>query len=122
VPAPGIWKKGDPRSSSNPSVSGTAIPPTTQIVDNAGTVWTVTGGKIVISKIKWHRILRIIWRAQPNRMGAALGVSVKGPMSGHPVNVRQSWAEGAKPDSMIIGRESGPAVCYVGGARSGSAT
>jgi hypothetical protein len=29
-------------------------------------------------------------------------------MSGHPQNVRQSRANGAKPDSMIVGRERGP--------------
>jgi hypothetical protein len=29
-------------------------------------------------------------------------------MNGHLRNVRQSWAEDAKPDSMIIGREAGP--------------
>ena len=36
------------------------------------------------------------------------GVSGKRPMSGHhPRDVRESWAEDAKPDSMIVGQESG---------------
>jgi hypothetical protein len=71
----------------------------------------------VILKIKWRRILRIIWRTQPNRVRAALGASVKRPMSGHVRNVRQSWTEDAKPDSMIVGRKSGPPARHVGGAR-----
>jgi hypothetical protein len=29
----------------------------------------------VISKIKWRRILKIIWRMQPSRVGPSLGVS-----------------------------------------------
>jgi hypothetical protein len=36
-------------------------------------------------------------------------VSVKPSMSGHAGNVRQPWAKDAKPDRMIVGRESGSA-------------
>jgi hypothetical protein len=57
----------------------------------------------------------IIWRSGPE---LAMALSVKRSMSGHPPNVRQSWAEDAKPDKMIIGRESGSAP-NVGGTRAG---
>src|SRR3954449_3494174 len=49
------------------------------------------------------------------------GVSAKPSMSGHPRNVRQSWAEDAKSDKMIVGRESGSAP-DAGGTRAGCAT
>ena len=39
-------------------------------------------------------------------------------MSSHPENVRQSWVEGAKPDGLIVGQESGPAVHHVGSGRT----
>jgi hypothetical protein len=42
-------------------------------------------------------------------------------MSGHPRNVRQSWAEDAKSDKMIVGRESGSAP-DAGGTRAGYTT
>jgi hypothetical protein len=42
-------------------------------------------------KIKWRRILRIIWRKQASWVGPSVGMSVKRPMSGHSRNVRQSW-------------------------------
>jgi hypothetical protein len=72
-------------------------------------------GLPVILKIKWRRILRIIWRMQASRVGPSVGVSVKRPMSGHPRNVRQSWTERAKPDSMILGRKSGRRLFGAGG-------
>jgi hypothetical protein len=39
-------------------------------------------------------------------LGALLGVSVKRSMSDPLQNVRQSRADGAKPDGMIVGREN----------------
>jgi hypothetical protein len=43
--------------------------------------------------------LKIIWRVAPAPCGRRLGVSAKRSMSGHhPRNVRESWAEDAKPD------------------------
>src|SRR3954463_10003032 len=48
-------------------------------------------------------------------------LSAKPSMSGHPRNVRQSWAEDVKPDKMIVGRESGSAP-DAGGTRAGCAT
>jgi hypothetical protein len=58
-------------------------------------------------------ILKIIWRKKFEdylaRASSRACVSVKRSMSGHPQNVRHSGAEDAKPDKMIVGRESGPA-------------
>src|SRR3954465_3896355 len=48
----------------------------------------------------------------------SLGVSAKPSMSGHPRNVRQSWAEDVKLDKMIVGRESGSPP-DAGGTRAG---
>jgi hypothetical protein len=47
-------------------------------------------------------------------------LSVKRSMSGHLRNVRQSRADGAKPDRMIVGRESGSAR-HASGIRAGYA-
>jgi hypothetical protein len=47
-------------------------------------------------------------------------LSVKRSMSGHLQNVRQSRADGAKPDRMIVGRESGSAR-HASGIRAGYA-
>ena len=60
-----------------------------------------SGRSPVILKIIWRMVLRIIWR---NQAGLSEALSVKRSMSGHPRNVRQSLAEGAKPDEMIVGR------------------
>jgi hypothetical protein len=35
-------------------------------------------------------------------------MSVKRPVNSHLQNVRQSWAENANPDSMIVGGKNGP--------------
>src|SRR3954464_7494868 len=59
----------------------------------------------------------IIWRSRPE---LAMALSAKPSMSGHTRNVRQSWADDAKPDRMIVGRESGSAR-HARGGRAGYA-
>src|SRR4051794_7387853 len=60
-------------------------------------------------------------QASKQRLRFYWGVSAKPSMSGHPRNVRQSWAEDAKPDKMIVGRESGSAP-DAGGTHAGCTT
>ena len=71
--------------------------------DLSGAALSHIGGK---SPRRPAVILRIIRRAVPAPCGRRLGVSAKRSMSGHPRNVRESWAEDAKPDEMITGQES----------------
>jgi hypothetical protein len=61
--------------------------------------------------------------AIPSSMGVRrrIRLSVKRPMNGYLRNVRQSWAEDAKPDSMIVGRDAGPGR-HAGEAWTGPAT
>jgi hypothetical protein len=59
-------------------------------------------GTPVILIGNWRKILRAIWRNRKLQCRSA------GRLSGQLRNVRQPWDQDAKPDSMIVGRESGP--------------